>query len=115
MNFHEESERTLLGVLNDGLIPFKRIIEKQDDAFTLEHRIVTKQKVVIALFDTYNEGNRYKMIIFDEIENEVLKQIEYECIENTWSVYNSLCKFINKEILAKEQDRKARLEDDKLY
>lgn len=96
----DEKERTLVAVLNEGLIPFKRIIPDNDNAFVLEHRVLETRKQIVLFFTPTGEAP-YKMFIHCK-EQGCLEEILYDNMENTWSIYNSLCKtlyneyFINK-------------------
>lgn len=97
MQNQDETERTILTVLNEGLIPFKRIIEKNDSAFTLEHRYFPS-KVQICLFVVTSQPAPYKMFIYKKGLG-IIKEIPFNNKENTWSVYNTLCHVIRTELL----------------
>ena len=81
----ENTERTILTVLNEGGIEFSRILTG-DKAFVLKHRN-TGDNTKIILFVI--ASNHYRM--FRYLKNKMVKDsIDYNCIENTWSVFNSL-------------------------
>lgn len=98
-NLHDDQEEiTLVSILNDGLVPFKRIIPKNDDAFILEHRVLNEiNKRQIILFRTPGGESLYKIFIYDKINKTILKSIEYNNINNTWSYFNTLCKTLDRE------------------
>lgn len=89
----EDTERTILTVLKEGGVKYKRIIEGEDTAFELEHRSLHNKNKII-LFVTIGAEHNFRMFIY---KNKVgmLDKIEYDCLENTWSVFNSLS-LINK-------------------
>lgn len=95
---HDDTEEiTLVSILNEGLVPFKRIIPKNDDAFILEHRVLNEiNKTQIVLFNTPGSESQYKIFIYDKINKTILKSIEYNNINNTWSYYNKLCKVLDR-------------------
>jgi len=81
----EDTERTIIAVLNEGLIEFERLIPKTDKAFRLKHRAFNKNKII--LFNI--SACEYRMFIYTHDE-QVVETVEYDCMENTWSVFNSL-------------------------
>jgi len=87
----EESEITLVAILNQGLIEFDRILENNDQAFILNHKcFISKEKIVL-----FDHGDNYEMFIFTE-QNECIEKYLFKHKTNVWSVFNSLCKMIKK-------------------
>jgi len=81
-----DTERTIISVLNEGLIEFERIIPKNDSAFKLKHKSAHNKNAIV-LF-CLSPG--YRMFIYNEKAGKVLDKIDYDSMENTWSVFNSL-------------------------
>lgn len=96
-----DTERTLLTVLNEGLITFERVLPKNDRAFTLEHRYFISD-LQICLFHTMDEV-LFKMFIYQKGVG-IIKEIPFSNMENTWSVYNTLCHVIRTELLTTNKD-----------
>lgn len=108
----DDKERTLVAVLNEGEIPFHRIIPNNDSAFKLEHRILQTRHQIV-LFFTPSSEYTYKMFIYCK-EDGVVDEIEYMNIENTWSIYNTLCqRLLNQYIINTQQKQIRKYEENK--
>lgn len=97
-NLHDDQEEiTLVSILNEGLVPFERIIPKNDNAFILEHRVLNEiNKRQIILFRTPGGESLFKMFIYCKINKKILKAIHYNNMNNTWSYFNTLCKTLDR-------------------
>lgn len=98
----DSREVTLVSILNDGEVPFKRIIPNNDNAFVLEHRVLHEKKQIV-LFRTPRSEKLFKMFIYDNDTKSIVKSIEYNEMNNTWSYFNTLCNTLNKINLDKNE------------
>ena len=91
MSTQDRRDMTLKAVLNESAIEWREILKDADNSYILKHNIYwVKHKIVVL-----RAGGKFRMFIYtpqETIENDTV----YKSMDNTWSVYNTLCNILRE-------------------